>query len=203
MYADDPRPSPATLVFISQDGGCCCDGLGLGDLFPDSGQVRRLSLTCSAQKPELIEEVLAGIGAAQSEAHAMLGQKAALMLDEMLENALYAAPRDGVGQPLFAKGSSRSLLPSEQIVLRYRFDGTQLLLEVRDSWGTLRPAQLFGYLALNMAEHEPDAERAGRGLFFMWRLMDQLYVSIDPGQATVVGGCLKLPEQTSGQNQPS
>lgn len=193
------KHGPATMVFA---GSCDNAVPGLDGLFPDSLDTVERPLSCSADKPALIEELTALIGE-YDEQHLHLGQKAALMLDEMLENALYAAPRDALGQPLFAKGSSRSLLPTEQIVLRYRFDGTQLLLEVRDSWGTLRPAQLFGYLALNMAEHEPDAERAGRGLFFMWRLMDQLYVSIDPGQATVVGGCLKLPEQTSGLNQPS
>jgi hypothetical protein len=148
-------------------------------------------VTCSADKSELIEELTAQIGI-HDEAHSLLGQKAALMLDEMLENALYAAPRSGDGSPLFPERKPRILQEGESILLRYRFDGRQLVLEVRDSWGTLTQSRVFSYLAVNASEEEPDPERAGRGLFFMWQLFDQFYVRIYPGRETVVGGSLLL-----------
>lgn len=195
--SDDLNAGPATIVFISREGIGCCGELKLADMFPEGSQVYERQLNRSAQKPELIEELVALIGDSISDAHEALGQKAALMLDEMLENALYAAPRNEQKQPLFSKGESRSLLPTERIRVRYRFDGARLALEVRDSWGTLTAAQLFECLATNVAETEPDADRAGRGLFFMWRLMDQLYVSIDPGRETTVGGYMRLQESPS------
>lgn len=201
MMHDGICGGPATMVFISRDGiGCCADRAST-EWFPDREQTQERMLGCSARKPELIEEVQACIaGETCSDIREALARKAALMLDEMLENALYAAPRDEQGQPIFPKGTSRSLLPTEQIRVRYCFDGSRLTLEVTDSWGTLTAAQLFSCLAMNLAETEPDADRAGRGLFFMWRLMDQLYVRIDPGKSTIVGGCLSMSGCSSAES---
>lgn len=186
---------PATMVFIGNQQSGCGASAGTAGLFPDLPAVQERLLTGSADKPELIDELLALIGD-HDQAHTLLCQKACLMVDEMLENALYAAPRSEAGQPLFNKGVSRTLLPSEQIRLRYFFDGSRLALEVRDSWGSLTAAQVFAFLAMNTASADPDPERAGRGLFFMWRLLDQFYVSIRPGTETIVGGCLQLRPTT-------
>lgn len=182
---------PATMVFIGDPHTGCAAKAGNDGLFPDSPQVQERQVNGSSDKPELIDELLTLIGDAD-QARALLCQKTALMVDEMLENALYAAPRSSDGLPLFHKGEPRQLLPGERIRLRYHFDGSRLALEVRDSWGTLTAAQVFAFLAQNTAQTRPEPDRAGRGLFFMWRLMDQFYVNIRPGVETVVGGCLQL-----------
>lgn len=187
---------PATMVFIGDPHSGCAGRAGSSGLFPDGPQVQERLVAGSSDKPELIDELLALIGD-HDEAHVLLCQKTGLMVDEMLENALYAAPRAVDGRPLFQKGEPRWLLPSERIRLRYHFDGSRLALEVRDSWGTLTAAQVFAFLAQNTAQTEPEPERAGRGLFFMWRLLDQFYVSIRPGVETVVGGCLHLRPVTA------
>jgi len=179
---------PATMVFV----GTACDvAPGLDGLFPDSPDTAERRITCSSDKPGLIEEVVTLIGE-QDEAHALLGQKAALMLDEMLENALYAAPRTPAGTPLYTRRAPRTLAPDERILLRYRYDGRRIFLEVRDSWGSLTQGQVFSYLAVNTQEKEPDPDRTGRGLFFMWWMFDHFYVRIYPGQETVIGGSLLL-----------
>lgn len=135
-----------------------------------------------------LEQILEG----SDDAHDFLRQRAALMVDEMLENALYAAPRDADGKQLFAKGGKRGLLPEERITLRCSFDGERLSLEVSDSWGSLSPETVQRFIALNLAEEGAEGDRAGRGLFFMWRLMDDFYVSVQPGEATAIGGALPL-----------
>lgn len=182
------KHGPATMVFA---GSCDNAVPGLDGLFPDSLDTVERPLSCSADKPALIEELTALIGE-YDEQHLHLGQKAALMLDEMLENAFYAAPRSADGSQLFQNRQPRSLLAGESVLLRYHFDGRRLLLEVRDSWGTLTQGQVFSYLAVNTREQEPDPDRTGRGLFFMWWLFDQFYVRIYPGRETVVGGSLLL-----------
>lgn len=182
---------PATMVFIGDPHTGCAGKAGNNGLFPDSPQVQERLVTSSSDKPELIDELLTVIGD-HDQSHTLLCQKTALMVDEMLENALYAAPRTTDGLPLFKKGEPRQLLPNERIRLRYHFDGSRLSLEVRDRWGTLTAAQVFAFLAQNTGQTLPAPDRAGRGLFFMWRLMDQFYVSIRPGVETVVGGCLQL-----------
>ncbi len=178
----------ATMIFIGPTGGMKPD---LNGLFPDSSDTLVRQVCCSADKPALIEEVVALIGD-EDDPHALLAQKAALMVDEMLENALYAAPRTADGTALFPQREPRSLLPDERITVRYRYDDSHLFLEVRDSWGSLTQGQVFSHLAVNTQEAEPDPDRTGRGLFFMWRLFDHLYVRIYPGKETVVGGSLLL-----------
>lgn len=178
----------ATMIFI---GPSIDVAPGLDGLFPDSADTVVRRVCCSADKPALIEEISALIGE-KDPAHALLAQKAALMVDEMLENALYAAPRAADGSALYPQREPRSLLPDEQITVRYRYDGAHLFLEVRDSWGSLSQSKVFSYLAINTQETEPDPDRTGRGLFFMWRLFDHLYVRICSGRETVVGGSLLL-----------
>ena len=135
-----------------------------------------------------LERMLAG----DDEAHDFLRQRAALMVDEMLENALYAAPRDANGGQLFPKGDRRGILPEERIILRCDFDGERLSLEVSDSWGSLSPETVQHFIALNLADDGVHGDRAGRGLFFMWRLMDDFYVRVTPGEETSIGGALPL-----------
>jgi len=142
-----------------------------------------------------LEQVLAG----NDEAHDFLRQRAALMVDEMLENALYAAPRDASGRQLFTKGGKRGILPGERITLRCSFDGERLTLEVSDSWGSLSPETVQRFIALNLASKGADSHRAGRGLFFMWHLMDDFYVSVKPGEETAIGGALPLYPQSNEQ----
>jgi hypothetical protein len=121
-----------------------------------------------------------------------LGQRAELVVDEMLENALYSAPRDQIGKPLFVKGSDRELFPDERISLRSGFDGEQLFLEVSDSWGNLSPETVEQFLSLNVSDTDPGSDRAGRGLFILWKFLDYFYVNINPGVETSMGGVLSL-----------
>jgi hypothetical protein len=135
-----------------------------------------------------LEQLLEG----NDDAHGFLRQRAALMADEMLENALYAAPRDAGGRQLFRKGGNRVILPGERIVLRCAYDGERLALEVSDSWGSLSPETVQRFIALNLAAEDAESDRAGRGLFFMWQIMDDFYVSVKPGEETAIGGTLPL-----------
>lgn len=185
---NDNLNEAATMIFIGPSSDVTP---GLDGLFPDSCDCVVRQVRCSSDKPALIEELVTLIGE-EDPAHTLLAQKAALMVDEMLENAIYAAPRAADGSLLYPQREPRNLLADEQITVRYRYDGSHLFLEVRDSWGSLSQSKVFSYLAINTQETEPDPDRTGRGLFFMWRLFDHLYVRIYPGRETVVGGSLLL-----------
>lgn len=152
--------------------------------------------------PEDKEEIIASLDSllvGNDDAYGFLCQRAALMVDEMLENAIFAAPRDGDGRALYAKGGRRTLLPDERVILRCAFDGDRLSLEVSDSWGTLSPETVQRFISLNLAAGIPESDRTGRGLFFMWRFMDDFYVSVKPGEETSIGGALPLYPHTIEQ----
>lgn len=150
---------------------------------------RRISTT--EQKEQLIAELERSIAGFSPE-YEMLRMKGALLADEMLENALYAAPRDDRSGPLYRKGEKRTLSERENVVFRYGFDGDLLALEVVDGWGTLTPEAFFEHVSRNMESTGPHEEIGGRGLFIIWRFLDALHLRINPGKQTVIGGHVRL-----------
>ena len=153
--------------------------------------IHSFQLTSSEDKEVLIgalEAVLAGEG----DEYEMLRNKGSLLADELLENALYDAPRGPDGGKLFKKGERRVMLPQERIVLSFGFDGETLALTLSDSWGSLEPEVVLEHLARNQ-EGDPIADDAGgRGLFIIWRFLDHFHMNVQPGLETVVGGLVQL-----------
>ncbi len=163
----------------------------LRDYVRPGSRVHEFPLNSSSQKELLIEAVEHAI-AGDSPEMELLRQKGALLADEMVENALYGAPRGDDGKKLYCKGEDRLIDDGEQIVFRYAFDGETLAMEIADGWGTLAPEMVVDFLSRNqdgaLAE---DGETGGRGLFIIWRFLDHLHVNIRPGRKTVLGGHLR------------
>jgi hypothetical protein len=152
---------------------------------------REWTVTSSQDKGRIIGQ-LHNLFDGKNEEFDFLGQRAELIVDEMLENALYSAPRDSGDKPLFAKGTERQIIPGEKISLRCAFDGEELFLEVSDSWGKLSPETVELFLSMNLHNIDPGSGRGGRGLFIMWKFLDYFYVNINPDVETSMGGILSL-----------
>lgn len=146
----------------------------------------------SSEDKELLIARLEGVLAGEGEEMDLLRQKGALLADELLENALYNAPRGTRGDRLFMKGERRAMLPHEQIVFSFGFDGETLALKLTDSWGSLEPDQVLEYLTRNEEQSPISDDAGGRGLFIIWRFLDQFHVDVEPGHRTTVGGQLQL-----------
>ena len=165
--------------------------LTIGDRLKDQTEVSVFDLRASEQKETLLralDEAIVGDG----EACEMFRQRVALLADELMENALYGAPRDAGGGNLFKKGEVRATLPGERLFFHFGFDGETLAMEMTDNWGSLDPDMVLEYLAKNQAQLGGAGDMGGRGLFLIWRFFDHFHVSIDPGKKTVVGGDLQL-----------
>ena len=148
--------------------------LGIQFESPDKGTLRDLEEMNVAEKMDFLR------------------QRAALLADEMVENAIYGAPQDSFGKKLYSKGESRSIADNEKILFCFAFDGETLAMEIADGWGTLVPEMVIDYLARNqdgVAEH--CEENGGRGLFIIWRFLDHLHINIRQGMQTILGGHLK------------
>ena len=163
----------------------------MNDYLRPGTTVREFAVTSSDQKETLIGDLMAMIGGEGPELE-LLRQKGALLADEMLENAIYGAPRGEDGNKMFNKGERRHLLPAEEIGFRAGFDGVTLALEVTDSWGSLPSDTVMEHLTCNQDGEGPAGETGGRGLFIIWRFLDQMHVTIAPGRQTVVGGQVRL-----------
>lgn len=179
------------FTFRYGDRGTVISVSGVQPTVPAGHWTREWQLSSSRDKAVIIEQLHILLDG-HTHYFDFLCQRAELVMDEMLENALYSAPRNPDGTPLFDKGSDREILPDERICVRCGFDGEQLFMEVSDSWGNLLAETVERYLTMNTANAEPEHDRAGRGLFFLWKFMDYFYVNIRPGIETSVGGVLSL-----------
>lgn len=106
-------------------------------------------------------------------------------LDEMIENSLYAAPRDGKGVPYYEKGISRELSKHEEVRIDLVLQDSSLGLMITDNWGTLTPAVFLKNVSHAM-EGGVEAGIGGAGLYMMWRLSDYFQIRVYPQQRTQV-----------------
>jgi hypothetical protein len=108
-----------------------------------------------------------------------------IVLDEMIENGLYAAPRDGQNRQLYSKGDVRSLHENEKILIDIAIGGDILGLMVTDHWGTFTPAIFLKYITQTLTQGiEPGI--GGGGMYVMWFLSDYLQVRACPHLKTQV-----------------
>jgi hypothetical protein len=163
----------------------------IGSCLKKGTPVHSFQLVSTEDKEPLIAKLEAALSG-EGEEYELLRQKGALLADELLENALYDAPRGVHGDRLFQKGERRSMLPGERIVFSFGFDGATLALKLTDNWGSLEPDLVIEFLARNQEDGATADDAGGRGLFIIWRFMDQFHVNVHPGQETVVGGHLQL-----------
>lgn len=161
--------------------------MGMRDYLRPGTTIHEVAVTASSQKEELIAGIEAVVAGDDPDLE-LLRQRGALLADELLENAMYGAPRGEEGEKLYRKGEERTVLPDEGIVFRFGFDGQILAMEVADNWGSLSPEQVLEHLARNQEEEASFEETGGRGLFIIWRFLDHFHVTIRPGRQTVVGG---------------
>lgn len=173
LYQALPFPS-----LLTQHTGDSADELS--GLLGRSYWRQRYELTHTDDKAFILDEIQALVierGCSQEAA-----QKLTVVADEMLENAFYAAPRDGRSRPLYAKGQTRAL-ESEHIAIEIAQRDRLLGLMVTDTWGTLS-ADCFLHHLSQTAQTGVIPGLGGAGLFMMWELSHYLQVRVMPYRFT-------------------
>ncbi|MBC7467420.1 MAG: cyclic nucleotide-binding domain-containing protein [Bdellovibrio sp.] len=147
-------------------------------------------ITCSdkrADEIEKMEEHFKSFGVRST-----FLEQAHTVAEEMLMNAIYDAPADSEGKPLFNHLSriDRVELSAEQAVtLRYGTDGVLLAVSVTDPFGTLTKKVLQSYLEKNYNGEETgtaDKGGAGKGLHMIVANSDFVVFNVKPGKKTEV-----------------
>ena len=111
-------------------------------------------------------------------------------LDEMLMNALYDAPIDEQGRPIFAEIPTKtriSLRVEHKVVVQYVCDGKQFAIGVRDAFGTLERSTVLRYLHKCLhSEQQIDRKTggAGLGLYLITSSSSEVFFHVLPGVAT-------------------
>ncbi len=110
--------------------------------------------------------------------------------DEMLMNALYDAPVDADGKPLFADVPIKERIAmqvEQKPVVQYACSDRTFMFSVRDNYGTLARSTVLKYLDKCLhAEQQIDRKTggAGLGLYLMASQSTQMTFNVLPGVAT-------------------
>ena len=115
------------------------------------------------------------------------GSLASVIADELLTNALYAAPVDEAGRRFRAREArdqGRALAGRDAVTVRWATDARYLAIEIRDRWGSIDDAEIVTRLASG-AKKAPDAE-GGMGLPLVYACCTQLVIGTAPSALTEV-----------------
>ena len=153
-------------------------------LFPEMPDYRQFQLTHTEDKLFIMEEIHSWLSDHQNIPNDHI-EALMIILDEMTENSLYAAPRDGKGVPYYVKGESRALSEHEEVRVDIAVSKDMLGLMITDNWGTLMPSVFLKNISRAMDEGV-EAGIGGAGLYMMWRLSDYLQIRVRPQQRTQV-----------------
>lgn len=129
-------------------------------------------------------------------------EAAILAIDELLENGLYAAPKDGKGLPLYTKGQRRDLAADEQLTLYLALKDKLLGLTVIDNWGTLTPAVFLDRLARHTQGEGLIAGEGGAGFYLLWRLASYLQLRVFPHRQTQITALFDLARPLAHDADP-
>jgi len=148
-------------------------------------QRREFHFTHSDDKPFIINEIDAWLQELAIANPERL-DTVVFLLDEIIENGLYAAPRDGKGRPLYTKGTPRELSEGEVLRLDLSIQNGLLGLSMTDNWGTLTPNVFLNRLSRHVQGSGLVSGMGGGGLYLIWRLSDYLQLRVFPHQQTQV-----------------
>lgn len=115
------------------------------------------------------------------------GSLASVIADELLTNALYAAPVDAAGQRFRAREArdhGRALTGRDAVTVRWATDARYLAVEVRDRWGSLDEGSVAARLASG-AKKASEGE-GGMGLPLVYACCTQLVIGAAPAELTEV-----------------
>jgi CRP-like cAMP-binding protein len=135
--------------------------------------------------------------------------RAYLVVEEMLMNAIYDAPTDGSGQALFnhlPRKTEINLEKDQESTLRYAFDGTMIALSVEDPFGTLTKEIIIEYLEScyqgKAGSLNANKGGAGRGLHQIIENSDLTIFNVKKGVKTEVISLFNL-EAGQKEHNPS
>ena len=154
-------------------------------------------VSSSLQKTPLIDEL--SMYAANIGINRRIISAVAAVADELLMNAIYNAPVYPNGVRPYARRSRTvpvDLQPDETCFFSFASDGSQLVISVRDRFGSLTPEKVRGYLARCFAMGSDQIEQkqggAGMGFYFIMENLNKLIVNISPKRATEFIGIIDI-----------
>ena len=148
---------------------------------------------------ERVGEFLRGLGGGTQ-----LASTASIVADELITNAIYNAPRDPQGAPLYASTSRRekiTLAPHEFVTMAMGSNGEKFGISVTDRFGAFTGEHLRSGLRRCLSEDDPIERKAGGagiGLYMVLSSCSQLVINVAPGARTEVIAIWDLEKRLRG-----
>jgi hypothetical protein len=121
------------------------------------------------------------------------------IVDELVTNAIYNAPRTADGEPKYAKLSRREqvVLEDDEVgELQFACDGDYIAIAQIDPFGSLTQETVVSYLnrclVKGPSQFSEATGGAGIGLFRVFQSLSKFVVNIDPGKKTEVISLIDL-----------
>ena len=140
---------------------------GLKNFLSERSHVQTITLQNADQKQDAAEAVRQYLIAAKFSGR--ISNIIANAVDELLMNALFDAPCDEFGRPLYSSTSrseSRPLAANEQVAMNIGFDGFYVGVSVTDSFGSIDRNRLLNHVSANYRDRDYQVRQgqAGAGL---------------------------------------
>lgn len=196
VLANHPEVEPRTMLVTAQKilRG---DIFGLRKYFSWGARVDRAIVRSSDAIPRVLDEAdefASSFGLRKRFRAALVA-----VADELLTNAVYNAPRDANGKPLYAhepRTTRIELSPEEEVEFAICSDGTMVGVGVTDVFGTLDEALILDYLkkCFRRGEDQIDDKAGGAGLGIYWAFanVSHLVFNLAPAKRTEVIGLLDI-----------
>jgi hypothetical protein len=127
-----------------------------------------------------------------------LGALARTVADEFVMNALYDAPTDPRGRPLFAdtpRSQPVQLPEGHRARFQFACTGSSLLVASFDPYGSLRPGAVHANLRRTLAggddQIRQESAGAGMGLYMAFRSLSDWIINLVPAQGTEMIGMVR------------
>ncbi len=188
---------PEDRAFTARNMATTIQKLATGDLFGVQKylswgtEVREFEITGSDQRGELTDKVseeLQSMGVGRP-----LSRRCLIAAEELLMNAVYDAPHDLNGRPVYnhlERTVPVTLAPNERAIFRYACDGTLVAISVEDRFGALTKKVVLDYLDRcftgNIAEKIENKGGGGNGLFQLIQSSSLVVFNVQPKVKTEV-----------------
>lgn len=169
-------------------------------------EIRERKIASSTDRPATIAEMsekLLALGLRKT-----LVSRCECVVEELLMNALYAAPVDTAGKPRYNHLSREAVIelePSEQPSFSFGCDGMFLGVSVRDPFGSLKRETILDYLFSCFAGVESSLHKdkggGGLGIFMILRSATLTIFNVDQGASTEVIALFDLEPKQSGKQR--
>ncbi|MGK5095508.1 PAS domain-containing protein [Deltaproteobacteria bacterium TL4] len=133
-----------------------------------------------------------------------------MVAEELLMNAIYDAPHDAKGIPLYnhlSRVEEVVLKPEEQGVLRYACDGLLIAVSVEDPFGAFHRNTILDYLDSCYGGRQGSLQQnkggAGRGIYQIIETADLVVFNVKPKVRTEVIAIFNIEPNASKSSKPT